>query len=99
MSLAYGWAISTVRSARGLSQSALANAAELDGSYVSLIENGHRLPSLESIERIAAELNFPLFALVALATAREHRADAGALDALLGRLLLDPAQAEKGGAS
>jgi transcriptional regulator with XRE-family HTH domain len=43
--------------------------ADLDPSYVSLIESGKRTPSLEAINRIADALGIPFHLLALLAAA------------------------------
>jgi len=53
---AFGRAIRRTRDEQGLSQEALADACELDRTYISGIERGLRNPSLTNILRIAAAL-------------------------------------------
>lgn len=52
----FGTAIRTVRIDRGLSQEALAEAADLDRSYVGGIERGEHNLTIMNIKRIAAAL-------------------------------------------
>jgi transcriptional regulator with XRE-family HTH domain len=51
-----GLAVRRTRSAAGLSQEALADRAGLDRAYVSGLERGHRNPTLETLQRLAAAL-------------------------------------------
>lgn len=52
----FGRRLRELRSARGLSQEALADAAGLDRTYVSSCERGRRNVSLENICRLASAL-------------------------------------------
>lgn len=54
---AFGEAIRQMRGELGLSQEALAEACDLDRTYISGIERGSRNPSLTNILKIAAALN------------------------------------------
>jgi transcriptional regulator with XRE-family HTH domain len=47
-----------------MSQEALAEAADMSAHYISLIENGHRLVSLNVMDRIATALHVSLADLV-----------------------------------
>lgn len=53
---AFGDAIRTIRSRRGVSQESLALECGLDRTYISGIERGVRNPSLTNILKIAAAL-------------------------------------------
>jgi transcriptional regulator with XRE-family HTH domain len=53
-----------LRQAVQLSQERLAAAAGVSTNYVSLIEKGQRLPSLEVLSRLAAVLGVPVTALL-----------------------------------
>lgn len=64
----FGRAIRVIRAARDLAQQDLAANCDLNVSYVSLIESGHRTPSLDTLSVIARELNVPLYLLVLLAS-------------------------------
>jgi transcriptional regulator with XRE-family HTH domain len=55
-----GKAIQTCRIKRGLSQEALAKRASCSTSYLSMLENSKRDPTLSTVERIAAGLNIPI---------------------------------------
>lgn len=49
------------RKERGLSLRELAEQADLTASFLSLVERGHNTPSLDSLRRIAAALDVPMF--------------------------------------
>ena len=68
----YGKALRIVRTARELTQRDLAARAEMDPSYVSLIEKGHRVPSMKILETLAAALDVPVYLLVLLASDKEE---------------------------
>ncbi|WP_343740740.1 helix-turn-helix transcriptional regulator [Delftia tsuruhatensis] len=55
-----GQAIQLARKKRRLSQSALAERADISVSYLSLLERGRRDPPLSTIKRIAAALVMPV---------------------------------------
>lgn len=55
-----GKAIHTSRIKRGLSQETLAKRAGCSISYLSMLENSKRDPTLSTVERIAAALNVPV---------------------------------------
>ncbi len=48
--------IQSVRTSKGYSQSRLAKAIDIRRDELSIIENGHRLPTKEIIEKIKQEL-------------------------------------------
>lgn len=54
--VAFGNRVRELRAARGLSQEAFAHVADLDRTYVSGIERGHRNVSLDNIVRLAEAL-------------------------------------------
>jgi transcriptional regulator with XRE-family HTH domain len=62
----YSKAIRVARSLADLSQGELADRAEIDRSYLSLIESGKRQASVETIQKIAKALDlpFPLLTLL-----------------------------------
>lgn len=64
---AFGEALRALRTDAGLSQEALAHAADLDRTYVSGIERGERNPGLTNLLRLADALGVPLSKLVARA--------------------------------
>jgi transcriptional regulator with XRE-family HTH domain len=53
---AFGEVLRDLRQRAGLSQEALAGAAEVDRTYVSLLERGLRQPTLETLFRLAGAL-------------------------------------------
>jgi ribosome-binding protein aMBF1 (putative translation factor) len=53
---ALGQAIRKLRLAKGLSQEALAEMADFDRTYISLLERGARNPSFSNLCRVAAAL-------------------------------------------
>ncbi|WP_353049301.1 helix-turn-helix domain-containing protein [Paraburkholderia strydomiana] len=63
-----------LRRRKGLSQEALAHAAEIERNYVSLIELGRHSPSIRVIWKICAALDVTPSAFLAAAEARlaEH---------------------------
>lgn len=62
-----GQAIKMCRSRRGLSQAELARRAECSVSYLSLLENNQRDPSLSTVGKLAMALNVPMGILFFLA--------------------------------
>ncbi|HUI06392.1 MAG TPA: helix-turn-helix transcriptional regulator [Verrucomicrobiae bacterium] len=57
---AFGLNVRKQREARGLTQEALAEKADLDQTYISGIERGVRNPSILSIAKMAKALGVPL---------------------------------------
>lgn len=70
---AYGAAIRELRAERGISQEALAHAADLDRTYVSGIERGLRNPSLTNLLKLADALGVKVSELAARAEALAER--------------------------
>lgn len=62
------------RREQGLSQEALSELAEVDRTYVGLLERGKRSPGLDSAKKLAAGLNLPLSELIAEAEREFDRA-------------------------
>ena len=52
-----------LREQRGLSQGDVERASGLLRCYISRVEHGHTVPSLETLERFAAALDVPLYRL------------------------------------
>jgi transcriptional regulator with XRE-family HTH domain len=52
-----------LREQKGLSQGDFENASGFLRCYISRVENGHTVPSLETLERFAAALDVPLYRL------------------------------------
>ncbi len=63
-----GNAIKICREQKGLTRTELAEKAELSTSYISLLENNKRDPSLSKVEKIAEGLGVPMSILLFLAT-------------------------------
>jgi len=57
---AFGQRVRELRTAKGLSQEALALACDLDRTYIGGIERGERNVSLINIQKIAAALGVPV---------------------------------------
>lgn len=64
----FGANVRHYRKARGLSQEAFAEAAELSVAMISKIERGEAAPSFPSIEKIAAVLDVPEVVLFSAGT-------------------------------
>ncbi|MDW8886685.1 helix-turn-helix domain-containing protein [Legionella pneumophila] len=60
----FGMALRQARTKKGLSQEALAEATNLDRTYISLLETGKRNPSLICITIICAALDKKLSSLM-----------------------------------
>lgn len=67
----FGRAIKIVRTAHGLSQSALAERLSIGASQLSLIEANKRQPSVRVLSQISTALNVPPHLLTLLASERE----------------------------
>lgn len=65
--LRLGWAIRIAREAKGMKQTELAAGTKVDRSMISLVEQGKRDPSMETLEAVARVLEMPLPLLMALA--------------------------------
>ena len=79
-----GRRIVDLRAAAGLTQEQLAWNAELGSKgYLSRIESGQRLPSLELLDRLAHELRVELHELVTFTDAASPRSTGPAQPALL----------------
>ena len=58
-----GTKLRSLREAKGLSQGDIEKSTGLLRCYISRIENGHTIPSLETLERFSAALDVPLYKL------------------------------------
>ncbi|MDE3181066.1 MAG: helix-turn-helix transcriptional regulator [Acidobacteriota bacterium] len=58
-----GERIKTLREQKGLSQGDIEKSSGLLRCYISRVEHGHTVPSLETLERFAAALDVPLYRL------------------------------------
>jgi transcriptional regulator with XRE-family HTH domain len=65
LSVAFGKVLREYRERAGLSQESLADAAELDRTFIGMLERGQRQPTLESLFRIAAALKVAPQTLIA----------------------------------
>src|SRR5262245_10971870 len=59
-----GMRLRNLRHHRGLSQRELQQKAGLMRCYISRLENGHTVPTLEILERLAGALDLPLYWLL-----------------------------------
>lgn len=89
-----GRAVREVRSHRELTQRELAFGADLDPSYVSLIESGRRMPSLDVLARVAEVLEVPIYLMILLGCDEEDYTLRG--DRERARSLLQEMPAAKG---
>jgi transcriptional regulator with XRE-family HTH domain len=53
-----------LREAKGLSQGDIEEKSGLLRCYISRVENGHTVPALETLEKLARALDMPLYALL-----------------------------------
>lgn len=67
----YGRAIRVARTAKDIKQKVLAERADINVNYLSLIEKEHRTPSIQMLEKIAKALEVPLPILMLLAADKE----------------------------
>jgi transcriptional regulator with XRE-family HTH domain len=58
-----GERIRKIREEKGLSQGDVERASGLLRCYISRVEHGHTVPSLDTLERFAAALDVPLYRL------------------------------------
>jgi transcriptional regulator with XRE-family HTH domain len=58
-----GTRLRQLRNQKGLSQGDIENSTGLLRCYISRVENGHTVPSLETLERFAAALDVPMYQL------------------------------------
>jgi len=61
--MSIGTRLRKIREGKGLSQGAIEKSTGLLRCYISRIENGHTIPSLETLERFAGALDVPLYKL------------------------------------
>ena len=67
----FGQRVRQLRLKRGFSQEKLAEKANLDRTFVSMIERGKRRPTLDTAKRIAEGLGVSLSSLIASAERRK----------------------------
>lgn len=68
----FGKAIRRLRDARGWSQEKLAEASNLNRTYIGEIERGQVTASLTTVEKLACAFDLPVQALFAQATQRRQ---------------------------
>lgn len=61
--IAHGAAIRAIREATGVSVSAFAPRVDCTQGYMSNVELGHKVPTVEFLARVARELGVPLDAI------------------------------------
>lgn len=67
-----GKAIKICRNQKGLTQTKLAESAEISVSYLSLLEKGKRDPALSVLTRLCEVLGLPLNLLLFIASSKEE---------------------------
>lgn len=67
----YGKALRLGRALSGLQQQQLAEKAEIDASYISLIEQGKRTPSVKFIHKMSRAMGIPPYLFTFLAMESE----------------------------
>ena len=84
-----GKALRICRAARGLSQRDLAQKAGFSTSYISLVEQGKREPSLSGIKKLTEALSLPrdLLILLAIESADTNKTSIVKLEELAKRFL------------
>ncbi|MET4676874.1 MULTISPECIES: helix-turn-helix domain-containing protein [unclassified Luteibacter] len=85
-----GQAIRMCRRQRGASQNAIAIRAQCSVSYLSMLENNKRDPTLSTVKKIAEALHVPIGVLFVLAADRN---DLGAMDGRMAEQLMQSARA------
>ena len=84
----YGRAFKVARALSGLEQRELAKLADIDPSHLSLIEQGKRNPSLNTLKRLAEGLKMPQHILDLLAAEPEDLKNASSAEVqVLGELI------------
>lgn len=63
VSMQIGQRLRTLREHESLSQGDIEERTGLLRCYISRVENGHTIPSLETLERLASALDMPLYEL------------------------------------
>lgn len=66
MPIDYGKAFKLARAARKMTQSEVAERAEITPNYLSLIESSGRTPRTDTVLRLSKALNVPIWAIVVL---------------------------------
>jgi transcriptional regulator with XRE-family HTH domain len=66
MAIDYGKAFKLARATRAMTQTEVAERAEITANYLSLIESSARMPHADTIERLAKVLRVPVWAIVVI---------------------------------
>jgi transcriptional regulator with XRE-family HTH domain len=74
---AFGEAIRELRKANQISQEKLAEVSNLDRSFISLLECGHKQPSLITIFQLAKALNLSASKILSLVEAKIKKKTGG----------------------
>ena len=61
--MSIGQRIRHIRTRKGISQGAIERSTGMLRGYISRVENGHTVPSLETLQRFAAALDVPMYRL------------------------------------
>ena len=77
-----GKRLTALRGARELSQGDIEKRTGLLRSYVSRVENGHTIPSIETLERWAIALEMEVYQLFFEGEGKPHAVPMGATEAL-----------------
>lgn len=77
----YAKALQTIRESKQLTQKQLAGFADVTPGYISKIEKGERVPTLEVLEKICEKSGVP-FALFALIASSSEQFDTKTIDDL-----------------
>jgi transcriptional regulator with XRE-family HTH domain len=88
-----GTRLREIRTQKSLTQRDISERSGLPSSQISRIENGYRLPSLETLERITAALHVPVYDLFYKA-GTAHRTSTVPLQEAVTKIIAD---AKKGG--
>lgn len=62
-----GFAVFSLRTKNNLSQEELAERSGLHRTYISLVERGKRIPTIDALERITNAMNVDIFELITIA--------------------------------
>jgi len=99
----YGKALKIARAIKDIQQAEVAVKADLDPSYICMLEKGKRKPSLGTIERLSGALGIPthLFSLLATEEKDLKNTDAGEMarvgESLARLVLIDAPKKRKTG--
>lgn len=68
--VAFGLTLRTLRTSQNLTQETLAFAANLDRTYISLLEQGRRSPTLDTVVALCRGLGFSIVEFVSIVESR-----------------------------